>query len=230
MLHGRVVRPRGQAAYGAGARPLSVDAQSIAHIPGARLLRRGDFLGVVAPQEWDAVRAAAQLRVTWESTATLPGSVALHEAHACRHDRGARGAGARRRRRRVSGRRAGRDTEMPRALPGTRTVCAELRAGRRARRQRAGHLLEPGHLQRTPRHRAAAVARARTGPRAVQRRRRHLRTQLLRRCRAGGGAAVAAVRGARAAAVHALGRTRAGTPTVRRTSARCARPRAPTAS
>src|SRR5690606_28468499 len=58
MLHGRVVRPRGQRAYGAGARVVGVDESSIAHIDGARVLRKGDFLGVVAPDEWAAVRAA----------------------------------------------------------------------------------------------------------------------------------------------------------------------------
>ncbi len=66
MLHGRIVRPRGQRAYGAGARVLSVDESSIAGIPGARLLRQGDFLAVVAPREWDAVQAAQLLSVTWE--------------------------------------------------------------------------------------------------------------------------------------------------------------------
>ncbi len=79
MLHGRVVRPRGQGAYGDGAKVLSVDESSIGNIPGARVLRRGDFVGVVAEREWDAVRAARQLRVTWEPKATLPGSDRLHE-------------------------------------------------------------------------------------------------------------------------------------------------------
>jgi CO/xanthine dehydrogenase Mo-binding subunit len=80
MLHGRVVRPRGQARYGAGARVLAVDESSIAHIPGARLLRQGDFIGVVAPSEWNAVRAAAALRVQWEQPPPLPGTEGLHEA------------------------------------------------------------------------------------------------------------------------------------------------------
>jgi len=79
MLHGRVVRPRGQSAYGVGAKILSVDESSIAGIPGVRVLRRGDFLGVVAENEWDAVRAARQLKVTWDTTPSLPGSSALHE-------------------------------------------------------------------------------------------------------------------------------------------------------
>jgi CO/xanthine dehydrogenase Mo-binding subunit len=79
MLHARIVRPRGQAMYRAGARVLAVDDSALAAIPGARVLRRGDFIGVVAPREWDAVRAAGQLRVTWEEPPALPGSEALHE-------------------------------------------------------------------------------------------------------------------------------------------------------
>ncbi len=78
MLHGRIVRPRGQASYGAGAAVLRVDESSIRDIAGAIVLRKGDFIGVVAPLEWDAVRAAQQLAVEWDQTPTLPGSDALH--------------------------------------------------------------------------------------------------------------------------------------------------------
>lgn len=78
MLHGRVVRPRGQGAYGDGAKILSIDESSIRDIPGARVLRKGDFLGVVAPKEWDAVRAAQKLKVEWERKPTLPGNGALY--------------------------------------------------------------------------------------------------------------------------------------------------------
>src|ERR1700689_1823453 len=80
MLHGRVVRPRGQRAYGAGAKVLNVDEASIRDITRARVIRRGDFIGVVAENEWDAVRAARQLKVTWDTTPTLPGSTALYES------------------------------------------------------------------------------------------------------------------------------------------------------
>ena len=75
MLHGRIVRPRGQGAYGAGSTPLSlsVDASSIAHIPGAQIVQVDNFLGVVAPQEYDAIQAAAQLKVTWQTIPTIPG-------------------------------------------------------------------------------------------------------------------------------------------------------------
>jgi len=65
MLHGRIVRPRGQAAYGAAAKVMEVDESSVKNIPGVQVIRRRDFIGVVAPSEWDAVRAARQLKVTW---------------------------------------------------------------------------------------------------------------------------------------------------------------------
>jgi CO/xanthine dehydrogenase Mo-binding subunit len=60
MLHGRAVRPSV-----AGAKVVSVDERSIAAIDGARVVRKGDFVGVVAPKEWDAVQAARRLKVTW---------------------------------------------------------------------------------------------------------------------------------------------------------------------
>ena len=74
MLHARVVRPRGQSAYPGGAPVVSVDESSIGHIPGARLLRKGDFLAVVAEQEYVAVQAAAQLKVTWADPPASSGS------------------------------------------------------------------------------------------------------------------------------------------------------------
>ena len=74
MLHGRVVRPRGQGAWGAGAPIISVDPSSIAHIPNAQIVQKGNFLGVVAPHEWDAIQAAAQLKVTWKDDPILPGT------------------------------------------------------------------------------------------------------------------------------------------------------------
>jgi nicotinate dehydrogenase subunit B len=79
MLHGRVVRPRGQRAYGSGAKVSSVDESSISHIPGAQVIRRGDFVGVVAEREWDAIRAAQQLNIMWEASPALPDRAALPE-------------------------------------------------------------------------------------------------------------------------------------------------------
>jgi CO/xanthine dehydrogenase Mo-binding subunit len=75
MLHGRIVRPRGQGAYGDGTAPkiVSVDPSSISHIPGAKILQRNNFLGVVAPKEYDAIQAAAQLKVQWAAMPPVSG-------------------------------------------------------------------------------------------------------------------------------------------------------------
>ena len=75
MLHGRLVRPRGQGAYGGGTNPqvVSVDAASIAHVPNVKILQKGNFVGVVAPKEYDAIQAAAQLKVTWAAMPAIPG-------------------------------------------------------------------------------------------------------------------------------------------------------------
>ena len=67
MLHGRVVRPRGQGAYGDGINPvpLAVDAKSIKNLPDVQIVHVGNYLAVVAPKEYDAIQAAAQLKVAW---------------------------------------------------------------------------------------------------------------------------------------------------------------------
>jgi nicotinate dehydrogenase subunit B len=68
MLHARSVRPRGAGADAAQNHfPLSVDATSISHIPGAQVVQINNFLAVVAPKEYDAIQAAAQLKVVWKS-------------------------------------------------------------------------------------------------------------------------------------------------------------------
>jgi CO/xanthine dehydrogenase Mo-binding subunit len=75
MLHARVVRPPT-----AGCGALSVDESSINDIPGARVVREKDFLAVVAEREWDAVRAAEALKVTWSPPCTpFPEMNALHD-------------------------------------------------------------------------------------------------------------------------------------------------------
>ena len=47
----------------AGAVPVSVDESSIKHIPSAKVVRDKGFLGVVAEKEWDAIKAAKELKV-----------------------------------------------------------------------------------------------------------------------------------------------------------------------
>jgi len=60
MVHGRVIRPPV-----AGATPVSVDESSIKDIPGAKVVRDKDLLGVVADNEWNAIKAAQALKVEW---------------------------------------------------------------------------------------------------------------------------------------------------------------------
>ena len=83
MLHGRVVWPQGQGAYGVSMPTvISIDEQSIRDIPAVRIVRRKDFVGVVAEREWDAVRAARQLKVTWQPFARqLPGHEGLFDSY-----------------------------------------------------------------------------------------------------------------------------------------------------
>jgi CO/xanthine dehydrogenase Mo-binding subunit len=64
MLHGRVVRSRS-----AGAHVAAVDDSAVRD---AQVVRIGSFVGVVAEREEQAIKAAAQLRVTWQPTAPLP--------------------------------------------------------------------------------------------------------------------------------------------------------------
>jgi CO/xanthine dehydrogenase Mo-binding subunit len=60
MLHARMIRPPVASSV-----PDSVDEASLAGIPGARVVWRKGVLAVLAPKEWDAIRAAEALRVTW---------------------------------------------------------------------------------------------------------------------------------------------------------------------
>jgi nicotinate dehydrogenase subunit B len=78
MLHGRVVRPRGQGGYGHPPRVRSVDEASIKDLPSVQIVRQRDFIGVVAPRQWDAVRAAERLQVDWDLPTSLPGDQMLH--------------------------------------------------------------------------------------------------------------------------------------------------------
>jgi nicotinate dehydrogenase subunit B len=61
MLHARLVRPPV-----AGAVPVAVDESSIGNT-GARVVRVKDVVAVVAEREWDAVRGAQALKVTWNA-------------------------------------------------------------------------------------------------------------------------------------------------------------------
>jgi nicotinate dehydrogenase subunit B len=76
MLHGRVVRPP----YAGvdvgdfiGNSLIAVEEASVSDIPGlVAVVRIGDFVGVVAEREENAIKAAAQLKVSWKPVPTLP--------------------------------------------------------------------------------------------------------------------------------------------------------------
>jgi len=72
MLHARVVRPAAL-----DSTLVNVDSASISHLPGVRVVRIENFLAVVAEDEWDAVRAARALKVTWSDWRGLPRHDAL---------------------------------------------------------------------------------------------------------------------------------------------------------
>ncbi len=63
MLHGRVIRPAG-----VGARLMSVDDSAAKKIPGfVQTVSKANFVGVLAENEWAAVRAAKAVRVNWSA-------------------------------------------------------------------------------------------------------------------------------------------------------------------
>jgi nicotinate dehydrogenase subunit B len=75
MLHGRVVRPPA-----IGATLQGIDEDSVKDIPGLiRVVRIGNFVGVVAETEWAAIRASRRLRVSWSRWEGLPDQSALWE-------------------------------------------------------------------------------------------------------------------------------------------------------
>jgi CO/xanthine dehydrogenase Mo-binding subunit len=75
MLHGRMIRPPV-----AGAVPIAVDDSSIRDIPGVQVVREQGFIGLVAPKEWDAIRASEKLKVTWsDAKPPFPDQAAIYD-------------------------------------------------------------------------------------------------------------------------------------------------------
>jgi len=75
MLHGRVVRPPA-----IGASLESVDQNSVSGIPGVvKVVREGNFLAVVAQNEWAAIKAAQKLKAIWSKWEGLPEKAKLLE-------------------------------------------------------------------------------------------------------------------------------------------------------
>ncbi len=74
MLHGRVVRPPQM-----GATMASVDKDSVRDIPGAQVVVRKDFVGVVAETQHAAALAARQLAVKWNPAPDLPPQASFYD-------------------------------------------------------------------------------------------------------------------------------------------------------
>lgn len=75
MLHGRTVFPPAL-----GATVEAVDESSVRGIPGVvRVVREGNYVGVVAETEWAAIKAARALAVRWSSWAGLPDQARIFE-------------------------------------------------------------------------------------------------------------------------------------------------------
>jgi CO/xanthine dehydrogenase Mo-binding subunit len=75
MLHGRAVRPATM-----GATFVSMDDSAAKKVPGfVKAVAKGNFVGVVADNEWGAVKAARELKVTWSNPTTqLPADLFEH--------------------------------------------------------------------------------------------------------------------------------------------------------
>ncbi len=74
MLHGRVVHPKTL-----GSKLVSAGTLDKARFPNARVIVKGNLLGVVAPSEWEAIKAAQQLAAgtKWSDWKGLPGNARL---------------------------------------------------------------------------------------------------------------------------------------------------------
>lgn len=62
MLHGKILRP---AAF--HAKLTALDSSEAEKIPGAKIVRDGDFVGVAAADEYTAARALAAMRAKWDA-------------------------------------------------------------------------------------------------------------------------------------------------------------------
>ncbi|MGE5374822.1 MAG: molybdopterin cofactor-binding domain-containing protein [Bacteroidota bacterium] len=68
MVHARLVRPPSSAAS-----LIAMDESSVKDIPGLiQVVQQGNFIGVVAEREEQAIQAAKQLKVQWQETAVYP--------------------------------------------------------------------------------------------------------------------------------------------------------------
>ena len=76
MLHGAVVRPPT-----VGANVVSVDESSVKDVAGVvKVVVRKNFVGIVAQKPWQAMQAAAKLKVNWSAGTALPDQSTFYES------------------------------------------------------------------------------------------------------------------------------------------------------
>ena len=83
MVHARNVKPPF-----ACARLTGIDESSVRNLPGfIKVVTKGNYVAVVCEREEQAIRAARQLKTTWEkpATAPFPASEDLFQLHARRN-------------------------------------------------------------------------------------------------------------------------------------------------
>ena len=207
MVHGRVIRPAV-----AGAVPVKVDESSIKDIPGVKVVWEKDFLGLVAENEWNAIKAADKLKVEWSNAApSFPETAGIYDhirkAPVRKRDEG-KPVGNVDDAFRVGGARGRGRIRV--AVPVACQHGTGLRAGRD--QGRAGDLLDrlaeiPLRARRRRRH-AGAAARQGAGDLGAGPRR--LRPQRCGRCRDGRGGARESHRTPGSPAIHARSGHRLG--------------------
>lgn len=74
LLYGRIIRPEGY-----NATLVSVDDSRARSMPGVTVVRDDDFLGVVAPTEREAARAAAAVNANWKVPPGQPSSDTIYD-------------------------------------------------------------------------------------------------------------------------------------------------------
>ena len=76
MLHARMVHPKSL-----GSTLVSVGALDKTRFPNAQVIVKGNLVGVVAPTEWEAIRAAQQVAgaTKWKDWKGLPGHTRLFD-------------------------------------------------------------------------------------------------------------------------------------------------------
>lgn len=88
MLYGKVVRPDGH-----HAELVSYDASDAEKMPGVRVVRDGNFLGVVAPDRQAGEAAAARVRAVWKTAPLVPAAeLNEHFKHTAREPEGRPGS------------------------------------------------------------------------------------------------------------------------------------------